>query len=206
MTLIYCPSCKKLIFDTDTKCPNCGLNIQQNTIVKSNGSSVFGIIALTLAILAITLPKLFITLPIVLGFIFSIIGLVKDKTKWFAGIAMFILLFFGCLDVYQTANKQLAEEQLYTVKYVVEGTRFDVSYTNKTDNLNREEGIGRWTRTITLKGNEHAYITAQNLQESDYISVEIYIDDILVESGNASGEYSIASASCYPTKKNELIK
>jgi hypothetical protein len=198
MSLIYCPYCKKLIFDSDENCPNCGYSIHIQNKKSAGNGNVFGAIALVLSILSLLLPRLLIALPILLGFIFSFIGLSRDSRKSYSVIALVLLISFGLFDLYNEANQQLAEEYSYSVKYVVEGEDFSVSFTNETGDLSNEDGRGRWTKTITLKGGDHAYVTAQNQKSSGEISVEVYVNNELMDSGYSTGEYSIATASCRP--------
>jgi|GEM_PF-4520690 len=168
---------------------------------KENKSILFGIIALVCAVLSIILPPFFITIPIILGFLFAIIGLFKDSKKWASVIAIVILVFFGFISIKGQFDTEISKSKSYTVRYEVEGKDFDVSYNNESGGMNNEKGRGYWSKTLILKGDVHAYVTAQNNTGSTKVSVSIYIDGVLKEFATSEGEYSIANVGCFPYQK-----
>jgi hypothetical protein len=168
---------------------------------KQNKSITFGIIALVLAIFSVSLPKFYITIPIILGLIFSFIGILKDGKKWAAIIALFILVLFGAMDLMDQSKTAEAKEKTYQITYKVSGASFDVGYNNATGGMDHEKGRNYWEKKVTLKGTDFAYITGQNTEGSKRVTVNIYIDEVLIKTATSSGEYSIADANCYPYKQ-----
>jgi hypothetical protein len=175
---------------------------------KSNKSIVFGLIALALALLCTFLPKSYVVIPVILGIILGIVGYFKDGKKWPSVIALTILLLMGIFDAsesYEKANIRKSVEdtknKTYSIKYKVSaGSSFDVGYNNETGGMNHTKGSSHWEKTVTLKGTDFAYVTAQKTEGTGSITVNLYVNGVLKKTATSSGEYSIADASCYPYK------
>ena len=148
------------------------------------------------------------TVPVILGIVFAIIGLVKDGKKWASFLALAIFLIMGVFDAMESANKaetiktiENVKNKNYLVKYeVLANSSFDVNYTNSTGGNDNSKGVSHWERTVTLKGSDFAYLSAQKTAGSGSITVNLYVNGVLKQTSTSSGEYSIADASCYPYK------
>lgn len=157
----------------------------------------FGIISFVFALLSLFTPKIFLILPLSIGIIFGIIG--SFKTSRALSLISLVLLGITVFSVIgELTADQIASDKTYKVEYVVVGDDFKVTYQNSSGGTDHEEVMGSWEETVYLKGNDFAYISAQNSRKSGNINVKIYIDDKLCKTSTSSGAYAIASESCFP--------
>ena len=101
-----------------------------------------------------------------------------------------------------TTNKatNLASEpanNLHAVKYYVKGHTESVSltYNNAQGGTQQEKATVPWEASYHVPNGSFLYISAQNQEDSGYITVKIFVDGVEFKSSDAYGGYTIASAS-----------
>lgn len=181
-----------LNFNSKTK-----LIFKHSNMDKRN-NSIFGIIAIIMAILTFFTPRIFLIFPIAVGLIFGLIGLFKKGGRILSLISLALIGLILYSVGKSSYEKEVAEIKFYDVKYEVIGQTYDITYQNQTGGSDHEVGSGTWEKNLRMQGSDFAYISAQNSKYSKKITVNIYINDVLCQTSTSSGNYAIANVSCYP--------
>jgi len=130
---------------------------------------------------------------------FVIIGFMRDGNKIFSTIAMLLGGFLFFMLVKQEINEDEQNNGMYSVRYEVDCTHCDVSYTNSSGGTDKESEVkGTWSQTVEIRGDEFVYLSASNEPDSYSAGVRIYVNDKFVDGERSSGQYSSASVSCQP--------
>jgi hypothetical protein len=85
----------------------------------------------------------------------------------------------------------------HSVTYYVEGSTSSASltYNNEQGGTQQEKVSVPWQKTFSMRGGNFIYISAQNQESYGDITVRIVVDGKEFKRSNASGGYTIASAS-----------
>lgn len=153
-------------------------------------SSVYGTIAIVIAVIIFFTPKLFLSMALIGLAIFTILGLIMDGSK----IPALIALVIGGFILYVEVSYEMKSLENYSVEYQVECTRCEVSYTNTTGGLNKVEDVrGNWSMKLEFKGGEFINVSAQNEGVSDEVTARILVNGRLLKEESSQGKYQIAS-------------
>lgn len=167
--------------------------------VKHKRSSTFGIIATVVGLLAYMTPKIFLSIVLIALAAFVIIGFIRDGSKIFSTLG----LLLGLGIIYMLFKEASNEQASYTIRYEVSCFSCDVNYTNPSGGSDQDKNGGRyWTKTITAQGDQFLSLSAQNKETALELSAKIYVNDVLVASESATGEYAMASVNCRPADVN----
>ena len=170
-------------------------NKNMGTESKKQKSNTFGIIAVVIGLISLFTPRIFLSMVLIGLAIFTILGLVKDRTKIYSIIALII----GCFILYLLFSEAKKSVESFDVVYRVECSDCDISYTNASGGTDNVKNVnGRWRQSITAKGDDFLHLYAQNNRNSSSVTAEIYVNGFPAKTETSSGEYAIASASCQP--------
>jgi len=165
-----------------------------------NKRTVWGIVAIVVAVLTLFAPQLFFVLLAIMVAVFAIVGLIFDGSKTPSVIALVIIGFFFYGFITMENQEQVAKTQVYTIRYKVTCKYCDISYTNETGGTTKVENVeGIWFVDVKSRGDQFLHLSAQNNIYSDEIESQILLGDQIVKSEKSSGNYAIASVSCYPS-------
>ncbi len=139
--------------------------------------------------------------PILIGLvIFTILGLVKDKSKVFSlfGLAIgALILFVGLKDAADSVK-------LDEIEYRSECFECDLNYANITGGTDKVKTIrGVWTETITAPGDEFIHLSAQYGKVTSGVTATISVNGKIVETETSSGRFATASVSCNSKDVNQ---
>lgn len=117
-----------------------------------------------------------------------------------AGCGTVISIAFIAYIIYSvsTGTSSLSKEpRTYTVTYYVEGSTSSASLTYENEQGGTQQEIVRvpWRKTLEIPRNSFLYISAQNQNSYGDLSVSIWVDGIEYKRSEATGGYTIASAS-----------
>ncbi|GAB3278313.1 hypothetical protein GCM10027347_52620 [Larkinella harenae] len=162
-------------------------------------SSVFGIIAVVIAIIIFFTPRFLLTIPIIGVVAFSIIGLVRDKNKIFSLLALLI----GGIVIFALFSEAMQSNDYYTVEYEVTCLDCDVSYTNDTGGTDKVDKVAAyWSKRVVVRGDEFVMLSAQNNNEDTEVIARISVNGKLLEEESSKGKYVMASVSGRPEEIN----
>lgn len=115
-------------------------------------------------------------------------------------IIITVSVLSGCTGTQETETDtyEYVPPATYTVTYKVDGfITASLTYSNEQGGTEQiSEAKVPWMTTLyDMRSGDFVYISAQNDQEYGGVTVEIYLDDILVKSSSSHGAYVIATAS-----------
>jgi hypothetical protein len=162
-----------------------------------SSSSTFGIIAVVISIVALFTPRLFLSMIVIGIVIFSIIGLVKDKSKVFSIIALLVCGFIFYLEI----QRELSKSELYKVSYLVACVDCQIRYTNESGGEVILENRNFLDETVELTGDTYVTLSAINSYDrTGDAEVSIYVNGVLLETKKSSGRGASAFISCMPNE------
>ena len=82
-----------------------------------------------------------------------------------------------------------------TVRYEVDCTSCDLTYTNSSENTEQRSMTNEWSYEFKAPKGQFVYISAQNNNASGTVGVKIIARGGVFESASSSGAYVIATAS-----------
>ncbi|MGG7661064.1 hypothetical protein [Dyadobacter sp. BHUBP1] len=171
------------------------LSTSQHPAPPKGGSSTFGLVAIAICVVSFFTIRLFLSMILVGIAIFAIIGLIRDSSKIWSILA---LCWAGFL-IYSESDRASKDFETYSVKYEVTCGKCSVTYTNATGGNENYKDIDHFLKTVSLKGDTYASLSAINDYESfGTVTVNIFVNGNLLKTETSTGQMAVASAYCFP--------
>lgn len=132
-----------------------------------------------------------------------------------AGLLLLSIAVFYFLGQDQAARntedeqeqKLIEQSNTYDVRLQTHCYECDVQHTNTTGGTDKINGVSfYWDTTFKVNGNQFIHLSAQNKDNSQKVSTEIYINERLIAEQNSTGPYQIAAVSCFTKLAAESVK
>lgn len=192
-TTLQCVECKGAVAQNATSCPHCGYVKGTRDTAQSSSSikpgPVFTLLAVAATAVSLVTPKIFFFFPALAALGSLVAGLARREKG--SGIGAAVIGVFFALIVFG-----LSYHPTYRVTYKVSGSGpASLTYEDEGGTA-QEKVVLPWAKTITKKGGDFLYISAQNEDEhGGTIEATIEADDHPLKTSSSSGRFTIASTS-----------